>query len=268
MSYRRKHIKPKIKHLRHTKKFFQKPLFWIFLLVVIIIAVLSYFLLFFSKFQISTIKVSGNEQINSQDIERIVQLDITRHFFTLSSKSIFTVDAKNTVKDILHTFAGVENVQLIKNFPNSLTLEIKERQPFLVFCTNEVPTRCFFMDGNGIIFEPLQSIPAGMVVLTKEDNSKKNNAGDQVVSKNVVDMISKVKKNLQDAIGVDIKEILVSNYLVVTTSENWQIDFDMNSDISAQITKMNALLQTGIPADARKKLQYIYLQYKDRAYYK
>jgi hypothetical protein len=35
-----------------------------------------------------------------------------------------------------------------------------------------------------------------------------------------------------------------------------------------QIKKMDALLQTEIPPDARKKLQYIYLQYKDRAYYK
>src|SRR3989338_11360440 len=105
MSYRRKHIKPKLKK---KKKFYQQPLFFIFIVFLLVVIAL-YFILFFSKFQISAIDISGNENIESQDIENLAWLNINRKLFSLGpimieTKSIFTVDSKALVKNILDTF--------------------------------------------------------------------------------------------------------------------------------------------------------------------
>ena len=65
-----------------------------------------------------------------------------------------------------------------------------------------------------------------------------------------------------------IKEAFVSNPLILKTSESWKLYVDPDGDIQSQITKMKLLLKDQITPAVRQNLQYIYLQYKDRAYYK
>ena len=107
-----------------------------------------------------------------------------------------------------------------------------------------------------------------MMTITKEQTNDAISTGENAIEKNIMDGIYKVQKNLKNNFQVDVKEAFVSNPLVFTTAENWKIYFDPKFDIDSQIIKMNALLKDQITPEARKKLQYIYLQYKDRAYYK
>lgn len=270
MSYRRKHIHPKIKSLGPKKKFWNRPLFWIILGLLAIIVIL-YFILFYSKFQVKNIEISGNEKIKIEDIKNIVlnNLDkkiITTGIFNISSKSAFIVDTNTISKNILNTFPKIETIKVQKKLPNSITLKVKERQPFAIFCQNA--EKCFSIDQNGIIFEQLKDIPQNMIIISKEQTDKDVFTGENVVDKNIIDGISKVENNLKNNFQVDIKEVFVSNPLIFTTSETWQIYFDPNENMDLQIIKMNALLKDEITQETRKKLQYIYLQYQDRAYYK
>ncbi len=284
MSYRRKHINPKIRILKNKKNFFKNPILWIFLGFLMIIVIL-YFLLFFPGFQIERINMSGNEKVTSRDIENITWSDINRKIFTIGNfqiltKSIFIVDTENLIKDILNKFPDIENVELQKKIPHDIILKIKERKPYAALCqssltnisdgqTNENnPDKCFLLDENGIIFEKLENIPQDMIIMHQEAGSKEVAIGENIVKKNIVDIIFKVKKSLKNNFQINIKEVFISNPLIFQTNENWQIYFDTNSDIDMQITKMNVLLRDEIPVNARKNLQYIYLQYKDRAYYK
>ena len=273
MSYRRKHIKPKLKK---KKKFYQQPLFFIFIVFLLVVIAL-YFILFFSKFQISAIDISGNENIESQDIENLAWLNINRKLFSLGpimieTKSIFTVDSKALVKNILDTFPSIQEVKIQKKLPNSITLTIQERKPFAVFCppaqAGQNDKECFFLDESGVIFDELENIPQDMFVVRKEASNQEIFSGENIINKDTISMISKIEKELENNFQVGVKEVLISDSLVFTTSENWKIYFDPASDINSQITKMNVLLNDEIPPNIRKNLQYIYLQYKGRAYYK
>src|SRR3989344_588167 len=266
MSYRHKHIKPKIRNLKTKKVLFRRPVFWFFLALTTIIVIL-YFSLFYFKFQINNIEILGNQKNKSEDIQNIALEYIHKKIvsigvFQVWTKSIFITNTGELSKKILSKFPVIESVSLQKKFPDSLFINIKERLPFAVFCNNENPEKCFFIDVNGIIFEELQNIPKDMIVLHKDYDGKNN------INKNTMDVISQVEKNLKDNFQIDIKKVLISDPLVFTTSENWQIYFDPTLDINLQITKMDTLLKNEIPINNRKKLQYIYLQYKDRAYYK
>ncbi len=280
MSYRRKHIHPKIRSLKPKKKFWQNPLFWI-IFGLLITTIILYLILFYPKFQIKNIEISGNEKVKSEDIqntasENLNKKILTFKIFNIESHSIFITDANNLLKSLLNTFPKIENVNIQKKFPNSIILTIKERQPFAIFCQNA--DNCFLIDKNGIIFEQLsrdlrsldatQSTSKDMMVITKEQIDANTFTGKDVIDKNIMDIIDKVERNLKNNFQIDIKEVLVANPLVFKTSENWQIYFEATQDIDPQIIKMNALLKNEITKDDRKKLQYIYLQYKDRAYYK
>ncbi len=266
MTYRKHHLKRKLK----TKnKIIKSPVFWISLGGLIIIIVILYFILFFPKIQVKNIEISGNQKVNSLDVQNLAWSDLQRKIvgagiFNISSKSILVVDTANLTKDILAKFPEIETIEIQKKLPETINIKIKERIPFAAFCQNK---ECFLMDVNGVIFESLQTVPQNMVVVHNE-SSDQVFVGENIVQKNIIDAISKIQKDLKNNFQIDIKEALVSNPLVFKTSENWQVYFDTNSDIDLQVMKMNALLQSEISANARKNLQYIYLQYKDRAYYK
>src|SRR3989338_7133130 len=242
--YKKRHINPKIRNLRPKKRFWKKPLFWIVLTAILIIAIL-WFALFYSKFQIKNIEIFGNEKVKTEDIQQnafanLNKKILTTGFLNISSRSVFVVDTNNILK-------------------------IKERQPVSVFCQSA--DNCFLIDQNGVIFQKRQSTSSDMVI-TKEQSDKNIFAGENIIDKKIMDAILKVQNNLKNNLQVNVKEAFVSNPLIFTTSENWKIYFDPTENMDAQIIKMDALLKDQITPDARKKLQYIYLQYKDRAYYK
>ena len=257
MNYRKKHIKPKIRNLKPKKSIFKMRFFWFAILIILLLTTVAYFILFSSRFNVSIIEILGNEKIKNNDIKSIVMIE--------SGSRIFLVNKNKLAKKLLAEFPIIEMVTIKKRMPNKVILNIKERQPFAIFCQDE--KICFFIDKNGVIFESTQNNQQS-IIIHKESNDKEIFLGENVVNKNIIDIIYKVQKNLKDNFQIDVKEILVSDTLVFTTAENWQIYFDPNSDIDLAITKMNILLKDEIPANTRKNLQYLYLQYKDRVYYK
>ncbi|OGZ66744.1 MAG: hypothetical protein A3D34_00525 [Candidatus Staskawiczbacteria bacterium RIFCSPHIGHO2_02_FULL_33_16] len=268
MSYRRKHITPKIRRLKNKKIFFKRPSFLIPLFIVII-AVILYFALFSNEFQVQKIQVSGNEKIQSPDIETIawdyIQKDIfTAGIFTISSKSIFIADTKNVIKNILHKFPDIEDIKIQKKFFNDIHITVKERRNFATLCQN---TECFLLDNNGVVFQKLQHIPENMIII-KKTGTTEISLGNTVIDKNTIAIILEVENNLKNNFQIGIKEVAFLNPLIFKTSENWHIYLDPNNDIEGQIAKMNALLKDEITVNTRKNIEYIYLQYKDRAYYK
>ncbi len=275
MKHRHKHIQHKLRGLKPKKHIFKMPVFWIALLLLMIMTGVVYVVLFFPKFQIANIQVSGNEKITTEEIKNIVQTNINQSLF---SKSMFVFDTKNTTERIKNRFPGVESVDMQKKWPQDVMVIIKERKPFAVFCRNEETQPCFSIDEHGVIFEPFEGNLQDTLVITQESNNKELFAGQHAITKNIIDTILKVRKNLQDNVQIDIKKVLVSSpeinplpqetMIIFTTSEHWQIYINQALDINTQITKMNLLLKDEITPAIRKNLKYIYLQYQDRAYYK
>jgi len=268
MSYRRKHLNPRIKNLRPKKRIWKSPIFWVGILLLVLAIGSIYLVFFWSKFQIQSIQISGNVKADSKEIESLAFEHIQKKFIYVSHKSIFITDTKKITSDILQKFPVIENVDVGKNYPDSLRLDIVERDQFAVFCGQQNKIKCFSIDKNGIIFEPLKDLPDNMLVLIPETTNKEFLPGESAIGKNIMDAINNIQIELKDNFQIDIKEAFVSDPLIVRTSENWKLYFDPDGDIQSQITKMNLMLKDQITPNARKNLQYIYLQYKDRAYYK
>ena len=94
--------------------------------------------------------------------------------------------------------------------------------------------------------------------------------GEKVIEEDIINIILKIKKGLEDNLQISVEEAIISSplRLDIKTSEKWKIYFNLGSDIDMQVIRMNLLLSKEIPADARKNLEYIDLRFKDGAYYK
>ena len=272
MKHKRKHIHSKIKALKKKKKFFQQPLFWIFLLLAILIGGALYLVLWLPAVQVSKVTIFGNQSVGSAELQFIMRQNVVKKigfsFLHVNSSSIFLTDTKKIEHDLGAQFAGIETVKVSKIWFNGLSVTVKERSPIAVFCDNGNPQQCFNIDGNGVIFGSLPGAFVGGVVFVQPAGAKQALAGDEVVSQNIVAAVLQIQKNLQDNFQIGLTQALIDNPLVVSTLENWKIYFDPAGDMGLQTTKLSALLTSQITPKTRKSLQYIYLQYGDKAYYK
>lgn len=274
MNYRHKHIKPKIHQLRRKKRFFKRPIFWIALLAVILAVGLAYFYLFFPKVQVLHVQVSGNQALENKDIEVAAWSAINKKVLGMETASIFSVNKRKLQASVLAAFPSLREVVVQKQFFNGVALKVTERVPIGVFCRNQ--QECFFIDREGVIFsaqggsasggDPLLSgAPRDVLILTGDSQVS---LGQGAVEKNIVEGILAIEENLRINFQVNVQEAVIANPLIIKTSERWQLHIDPAANINLQISKLNALLADEISPSSRKQLKYIYLQYKDRAYYK
>lgn len=274
MSYRKKHVKLKIKKITPKKPVLKKPIFWISLLIAVIIFIVLYFFLFFPGVQVENIEIAGSGQVGAEIIENLIRNNIGTKFLNignlrLESKSIFLANMAQLQKIILSAFPEIEKAEAKKQFPQKITLVVTERKPVAVFC--QEGQTCFLIDKNGVIFKAAENASLnGMAIIRQTPAFNSVFIGDAVVEKKTMDLIYKLNADLKESFQINIKEAVVygSFRLDIKTNENWQAYFDLNSEPDLQVIKLHSLLKDEIAQKNRSKLLYIDLRFKDRAYYK
>ena len=272
MSYRKHHVKSKIKKLKPKKSVLKNKWFWLAILVAIIAFIILYILLFSKFLSINNINISGNKDIRSEDILNISNDNINKKLFSLGSwqiisRSIFLTNSSYIQQQVLNKFPKIDEILVNKKMFQTLEVKVKEREAVAVFCSNQANKDCYFVDRKGVAFDFLETMPTGFFVI---EDTKEAVAGMEIVSQNIVENILKIKEMLKNSYDIDVIDALITTplRLNVRTSENWQVYFSIDSDLNMQITKLDLLLKGEIPENIRKKLQYIDLRFKDRAYYK
>jgi cell division septal protein FtsQ len=182
MFYRKKHVKSRIQRAMPKKSIFKKMWFWLSILFLFVIFSGTYFLIFYSGIQLKDTIIFGNYNIKTQDLQKIVSDDSNTGLINflnvkINSKSIFLINREKINKDILKKFPEIEKVEISKNFPQTLILNIAERKAIGAFCPLPDPNSdCFLIDGNGIIFELLTGYPLNIPIvrqMTGDSRSKK-----------------------------------------------------------------------------------------------
>jgi cell division septal protein FtsQ len=277
LSYRKHHVKSKIKKLRPKKSILKNKWFWFLTFAGITFFAVLYFIFFSKYFSINNVLISGNKDIKSEDILQISNEDIIKELFSIgswsvSTKSIILVNSSSIKQNILNKFPKIKEVLVTKKLFQTLNIEIKERNAVAIFCKEgqTPPKDCYFIDESGIIFEELKELQNKFVIIRKNDLSNESIFGNEAVEKKIIEAIIKIQKVLNDNYNVDIIDALITSpfRLNIKTAENWEIYLATDSDLNMQITKLDLLLKEEITQEARKTLQYIDLRFKDKAYYK
>lgn len=275
MSYRKHHIKNKINFIKPKVNIFKCAWFWYSILAGVVLATAVYFLVFFSGFFVSEIKISGNQKISTQALSQLVENNVLHKFVDFGwvkiySKSIFLVNTKAISKEAVKNFPAIEKIIVKRHFFKTISVDIQERSPIGVFCNKNED--CFLVDASGVIFEAVNNIPENTFIVRQEVSDNLPMLGEQAVDKNILASIAKAEKSLKDNYGVNIVQAVISSpiRLDLTTSEGWKVylSTEAGADINAQLSNMLLLLGGEITPAIRENLEYIDLRYKNRAYYK
>ncbi len=272
MSYRKKHVQHKIGRIKDKEPILAKPWIWIALLVAVIFVAGLYFALFYNGLWVKDIIISGNQRVSTQEIYDFVSKKTITGLVKLgpiniTTKSILFVNKENINKDVLEKFPIIEKINLRKDYPQTLVLGVEERKPIGVYCDKD--NKCYLIDQNGIVFEAVAGTQENITTVRQATESGQVFTGEEVVSRNIIDAIYKIQKNLKEKFSINLDEALITSpvRLNIKTGEKWQIYFDIegNYNIDSQITKLNVLLDGSLSGESRNNLRYIDLRPKDRA---
>lgn len=235
--------------MRRKKSILKNSFFWIALGITILIFLLSYFLFFSDFFRIRNIEISGNQKTETQIIENLIERD----------KNIFLFNSEKNKENILNNIFQITQVGINKKLPCILKIEIEEREPVAVVCQNE----CFYIDKQGMVFE--RTTEDGQIPKINNLNLQKDlKLGDKVLDEENLNQILIIESAFKKDLGILVgsMELASERRLNVFTSQGWQAYFDIQKDISWQITELKSILEKEIPLEKREKLKYIDLRFE------
>jgi len=233
-----------------------------------------------SIFNINSVEIQGNKVVDIEMIKSVVDKDLTGTYLGFFPKTNFLIYPKNKMKkELTDQFKIIKDISInLKNL-RTLSVNIEERQGKYTWCGNDLgaPTeqsQCYFMDENGYIFGIAPYFSgnvylkffgqAGLGLNFFPDIFYKLVAFDQSV----------------EAMGIKTSSFLVKDdgtielYLLSNTPPPLgpKIVLETNSDFE----KVTENLQTALSTeplqtefkDKYSTLQYIYLQFGNKVYYK
>ncbi len=258
--------------IQRKKSIFKYRSFWLTILILVVGSGIFYLISFFSFFQIKEIEIRGNQKIFIEDIQKIIQNEINQKILSFPTRSIFLADLTKIDKILSEEFPQIANLELERNFPNALTVIIKERKSVAIFYQKE---RQFVIDKEGVFFKKVTELKYEQryLKIKKAENlilDKELKLGEKVLKRELLTKILKIEKQLLYKEDILITEALVvsDERLNVKTSENWEIYFNLRDGISDQIFNLSLVLDEKIPIEKRKDLEYIDLRFGSRVFFR
>lgn len=264
-SYRKQQIGSKMSRMKPRKFLLAKPWFWIVFFIIILFGFLVYFLVFSEFLKIKNVYISGNTSISTEEILSVVMPEIEVNFASvgnikLSSQSILLLSPKNISEKIRNSIFQIEQANIKRSFPQTLIVNIIERQPIGAYCVDSENGECFLFDSQGTAFKKIDSVPSDIPMVY---------FGQNVLDANIAKDLEKIFTGLDKDIGINISEVLVSgpNRVNVLIKGGWEVYFYIggNPDIASQLNKLYILLENGLTAEQKENLRYIDLRPSGRA---
>ena len=255
----------KKKYQLKRKLIFKKRVFCYLFLILTLFLISFYLICFSSFFQVKEVEISGNQKVPAQIIKNLIEEKLSQRILLFHSKSIFLTNLKELEKRLLSKFPQIKKVDFNRDLPNKLIVLIEERKPVAIFCQNK---EYFFVDEEGIIFEEI-SEKGSWLVIRNSFLSRDIKLGEEIIEKKNLTQILKIKSELKNlGLGINSTEIINEQRVNASTSEGWEIYFDLQDKISQQIFNLSLVLKEKISSQERRNLEYIDLRFGNQIYYK
>lgn len=147
-----------IKRARYVKKR-NKILLYSFLIIIFLAGVIA--LSRWQEINISEISISGNKVVETEDIKKIIESDLSgRYLFAFPKKNFAIYPKKKIKEDLSSGLRRLKDIKLSVKDTKTLEVEVSERKPSFTWCGDSLPegahkfeeNKCYFMDEGGYIF--------------------------------------------------------------------------------------------------------------------
>ena len=253
--------------MKKKRSILKNKLFWLSILFVALCAGIFYLIYFLPFIQIRGISVTNAQKISADGIKLLANQELDQKIIIFDSKSILLIDTNKIKNSILRRYPQIETVAVEKILPDKLSIAIKEREPFGLFC--KADNNCWYFDKTGVAFEQVQNNLIPMVKIENQFYTKELSLGDKVIDKDLLGKIQNINNKIINDLKINIAQFIIPSRdrLNVQTADGWEIYFDSTGDLNWQAFELGQVLQKEIPQDKVGKLEYLDLRFS-KVFYK
>ncbi|MCK5459893.1 hypothetical protein KAI52_02160 [Candidatus Parcubacteria bacterium] len=219
--------------------------------------------MFNKYFQINNITINGNEKIKTEKILLTLREEAfdQKIFFIIQPDNYWLIKEKY-LEFLLKEKFNLDNIKIIKKYPNELNIKIAEKQPKFILIINNKHN---LLDKQGFIIEEINESDLGAFDYLPQilSNSKLIDFLPNVNNIKIIDTICDFLKNSGQRCRLAAND---EKYQIIVNFQNFKIYFDLNKDINEQIGKLNKILKNEIINNINN-LEYIDMKF-DKVYYK
>lgn len=172
-----------------------------------------------------------------------------------------------TLKQELEKRFTFDAIEIRKEFPRTLVVTIKEREPFAVWQTGG---QFFLIDKNGRLIHEVTPDERTLFTLPSlEDESQAPLEGTLVFPPSRGRALLETLLTLRDTHRIEVAAVRFptrsSPWVKYVTTEGWELLIDLDGDTRQELEKMSAVLDR--VGALRRALEYIDVRFADRVYY-
>src|SRR4030042_1715951 len=138
---------------------------------------------------------------------------------------------------ILKSFPQIARINLDRDFPDVLTVQIEERKPVAIFSQEE---NYFYIDKEGIIFEIITDNFSQIFNIKNLSSTARLELGERVIGEEKLNQILHIETKFKNDFKIPLAEIMImsESRLNVKTSEGWEVYFNPEKDLNWQLSEL------------------------------
>lgn len=237
---------------------------------------------------IKEVRIEGAYSLSPHALsEKIIDHLSGRTFLFLPKQSFLFVSKRDIAENILTQYSRIFNVKVSISGFDTLLIVVDERRPQLLGCP--LPTSsssCFYIDQNGVLFEPAPRFSPGVFLTIVSPLVEERNVNHQVLESSEVELLppflSRLRKVLTDRLATEFlasdvtllahDDAEISLYHQSDQKSVWQLRFNRKSDFAKTLFYLDSALSTEtFQADwlkAPKALEYVDARFGKKIFYR
>jgi cell division septal protein FtsQ len=238
------------------------------------LGVIFYSLFFAGFLSVNQIKIAGLDELSEKNILDVANSEIGGKYLKIVDKNnLLLINSSSVEKNLKKRFVKIESVKITKKFPNTLIVNIKERESSMVLCPDD---ECYLIDWQGIAYSKidysLPEVSENRLAVLRDLSNKTVNVGEFIFTSNYLEYISKIGEKIKSAVDIEMEmgyetPSRVSADIRGTTKGGWRIFFNSNIDIQKKIDMLRSVLDEK-NGDKKNDLEYVDLRSENKVYYK
>lgn len=246
---------------RHRRVWFKRIL--ITLIVLIIVGAVVWLFYWSSVFAITDIQVDGAFSVgNDQVVASVRELLAQKRLYVFQpQRNIILLNTDVVVAHLLEKYPAIGKVQITKDYPHAITINVSERHAFGQWCRGD---ECRLFDREGARWGSTLPSTGPLLLLVQDDRST-----DELNSKMLQGLLAAVDG--LPKLGMAARKVVLPNAepggIRITSSKGYDLYFDILGDVADQLLVLTVFLADRAK-DPAFSPQYIDLRTPGRVYYK
>ena len=228
-----------------------------FYIILFFLLVIVFGLAIFSghkNITVQTIIVSGNAAVQSDEVLKIANRDMTGRYWYLFAKNNSLIFPKAQIKkDLLKEIKTIKDVNISWSNWQRIDISILERKPQAVWCGNDIKiaeTECYFLDKNGYIYSQAPVFSGTMFIknygvpFTLKNASSTDFLGQYYLSRETYTQIYNLVQIL-DQKGIKVVTVTYDNFDYKFILENGpEIIFNNKNSFDSSFNNLFSAIET------------------------